>query len=519
MKTTEIKNLSRDFESAREYIEEVLKESRAADTVMTETMLIFEALCHNIYAQQENAVIAVSGRSRMGCTMIRLGFEGRIYSPENDEEEALSPEGRILTAYAEKIDYSYQAGYNRITITVRRGRQASVISCVIGMVLAIAASLPIYFLAGAEDKQFLAESILAPFESLFINAVLMIAAPVTFLSFLKHMTDIYILATRSSGARKLQKEMVLSSIAAVLLAVLTAVAILGLVRDSIAPFYHDNVIYLMSLPGWLLSLIPSNIVTPFMSISPFPLFFTAILFAWAMCYSGKHFDRLKGVIDAFYTLFSRMLSVVMYFLPVFVFAAFMDIVMRNGFSILLYLAGLILIVALSLAVLFIGYGIRLWCKKIPILPFVKKLLPLLRENWKIGSAIDAVPFNVRYCVRQYHMDQKRLKIGIPILAQINLDGNCFILTLIAIMLMDVVGRITSTTALMIMVLVFFLSLGAPNQPGSILIGMVILLNYMNAFELYSLAIICEMFFGGLLNITNVVGDIITAYIFDQRNGA
>ena len=123
MKSTEIKNLSRDFESAREYIEEVLKESRAADTVMTETMLIFEALCHNIYAQQENAVIAVSGRSRMGCTMIRLDFEGRIYSPENDEEEALSPEGRILTAYAEKIDYSYQAGYNRITVTVRRGRR------------------------------------------------------------------------------------------------------------------------------------------------------------------------------------------------------------------------------------------------------------------------------------------------------------------------------------------------------------------------------------------------------------
>lgn len=58
-------------------------------------------------------------------------------------------------------------------------------------------------------------------------------------------------------------------------------------------------------------------------------------------------------------------------------------------------------------------------------------------------------------------------------------------------------------------LVFFLSLGAPNQPGSCLIGMLIILNYMNVPEMMPFAIICEVFFGGLLNLTNVTGDIIT----------
>lgn len=63
---------------------------------------------------------------------------------------------------------------------------------------------------------------------------------------------------------------------------------------------------------------------------------------------------------------------------------------------------------------------------------------------------------------------------------------------------------------LIAVLVFFLSLGAPNQPGSVLIGITIILAYMNSQNLIPLAIICEAAFGGLLNLINITGDIITA---------
>lgn len=69
----------------------------------------------------------------------------------------------------------------------------------------------------------------------------------------------------------------------------------------------------------------------------------------------------------------------------------------------------------------------------------------------------------------------------------------------------------------IAVLVLFLSIGAPNQPGSILIGMPIITFYLQANELIIAAIYAEVFFGALQNAINVVGDIVTVAIEEQKS--
>ena len=68
----------------------------------------------------------------------------------------------------------------------------------------------------------------------------------------------------------------------------------------------------------------------------------------------------------------------------------------------------------------------------------------------------------------------------------------------------------------IVVLVLFLSVGAPNQPGSCVIGVMIILTFVNAFDLLPLAIYSEVFFGGMLNLVNVIGDIVFVSIEDAR---
>ena len=77
---------------------------------------------------------------------------------------------------------------------------------------------------------------------------------------------------------------------------------------------------------------------------------------------------------------------------------------------------------------------------------------------------------------------------------------------------DISRNISSQT-----MLVLFLSLGTPNQPGSILIGILIILLYLDSFELLSLAICMEVFFGGIQNIINVIGNIVLAAIEDHAS--
>ena len=60
-----------------------------------------------------------------------------------------------------------------------------------------------------------------------------------------------------------------------------------------------------------------------------------------------------------------------------------------------------------------------------------------------------------------------------------------------------------------------LSLGAPNQPGSILIGTLIVTMYLNSYDMLCAAICSEAFLGSAQNIVNVIGDIVAAAIEDE----
>ena len=71
----------------------------------------------------------------------------------------------------------------------------------------------------------------------------------------------------------------------------------------------------------------------------------------------------------------------------------------------------------------------------------------------------------------------------------------------------------------IAIIILFLSLGAPNQPGSILIGIFIITFLLKADNLISVAIYAEVLFGAIQNIINVTGDIVTVAIEENKEMA
>ena len=211
----------------------------------------------------------------------------------------------------------------------------------------------------------------------------------------------------------------------------------------------------------------------------------------------------------------------MYTLPFFLWPCWKGCFDRDRErSAVLYALGMTVLVPVSMIVLVLFYAVWLGAMGINPFLFMKKLGPLLKENVIINSTIEAVPFNIRYCITKFGFDRKRAEHVLPMLAQINLDGNCFIITLIALMLMFTTGSgNTWFDVIIVGTVVFFLSLGAPNQPGSILIGLLVILSYMEAMDLISLAIYAEAIFGAMLSATNAAGDIVTLAITDKYEKA
>ena len=519
----EIKASPEAYEEAYGFVDSILKRNGITKAVNTEVMLVFEALYHDITDQTgEDTVLRITGLDSFGDIRIRFGYQGAPFIRADETAIELSPEQRILRAYADRIDCTYHSAYNNISISVKRSPKRAVISCVSAIFLAILAYGLIHFTTDAQTETYLANNFVKPFEILFARAMLMIAGPVTFFSLLKNLTDTYIVSSSVSSTRKIQVQTLITSIFSIVLALLVSLPVTALLQDHITILNEYEVADFSGTPfaEMIYSIMPVDILSVFQTISPFPMIIVALITTYAFCSSGKYFDSMKKATDACYTLFSSMLTLIMFSLPVFTFASFADMLLSKGASVLLYILSFILFVILSLAVMALFYAVRLKAGKIEVRPFIGKIKGLILENLEINSAIDAAPFNIRYCVRNFRINRKSLEQRLPVLAQINLDGNCYVLTLITILIMMLSNTTFSVVNIAaVAVLVLFLSLGAPNQPGSVLIGLIILMNYLGIDDLLPVAILCEVVFGSMLNIINIIGDIVTVVIMDKKENS
>ena len=500
------------FDTAQAFVEDLLNSASVSQEIAHETTLVFETVFDAVLMQgfDRSTPIRISAENRLGGMYLKIGYEGKRFSPPEEDGET-SFELMLLEGYADKVSHSYRLGYNIILISVRKSPRGYFLSCGAGILLAIITYAVISMLSSPEEQQALVDNYLFPFEQIFANAMLMVGAPVTFFSLLKNASDAIIISERALNTRKLHLKSVITSAFAVLLALGLSLALLPAFSDW-QGYDSLNVDMFpdLTFTEMVLSIVPSSIFEPFEAISPIPLIVIALLAAYALLSAGRDFDALKNAIDICYGLFSRMLSAVMAMLPIACFLAILDVLLDEGHKTLFYALALILFSIVSTSVLFATYAIRLKAKGVKVTPFVKKLLPLLRENRAIGSAIDAAPYNIRYCVKHYGMDRSWLSRALPLLAQINRDGNCFLLMLVA--MLYIIGSGTDVSAVNVIVigaLVLFLSFGAPNQPGSILIGTLIIITYLNSYDVICMAIYLEVFLGGILNMVNVISDIVT----------
>ena len=509
-----------DYGEVYTFVENMLTRKDVTKETASEALLVFDALMQKLvdWGLDEDTDLKVSGTDRLGEFRIKVEFEGKVFAAHEYAEDSI--EDRILAAHDDKLNYSYHTGYNAISISVSRSHRTSLFACEVAFTCAIIAYIPMSTLLDTSQQQTLLMEYVFPLEKLYTNAMLMIGAPMTFFSLLKNMTDTYVVSQKSSSVRRLQAHTISTSVFAILLAFVAFFITGSILAGSEGYVPGGDVVFNRSFSDVVTSLVPDSIFKPFEAISPMPLIAIALLSTYALCSAGKYFDSLRHAMMACYTLFSRMLHVVIALLPLFCFVAIMDVLLDAGFMSIAVLLGYFAVVYLGFFLLFVSYAVRLRAHGIKVIPFMRKLGPLLRENASIGSAIDATPYNIRYCVKTFKMKRAMLERNLPVLAEINLDGNCFILMMFTLTFVFISGmEVPLLNFIGLGLLVLFLSFGAPNQPGSILIGTLIILMYFKSFDVLCAAIYSEAFLGIAQNLINVIGDIVMVAIEDSKEKA
>lgn len=102
------------FEKAQHFFRQRLEAEAISKELVSETMLVVEALFHNLLEQGigSETTLRLSCRKSLGNVVVRIGYEGKMAYLLTEEDGVSTPENRILQAYEDRIDSRYQSGFN-----------------------------------------------------------------------------------------------------------------------------------------------------------------------------------------------------------------------------------------------------------------------------------------------------------------------------------------------------------------------------------------------------------------------
>ena len=511
------------------FIEETLKKFRVKRRDLLEALLISEEtmLLLSEHAP-EDASIKVTITRQMGVPRIRLAVPGTpmmldehlgtmsIDQLGEDAENAIR--SVMLRGYTDSIKYRHSRSENILTIVTGIPERILATYTVSAIFFAVVTAVVFRQMFSEAAVQWLITNLLGPLESLFISALMCIAAPAIFFSITCSVFRFEGFSDLGRGGKTVVASYLLTSVGATLIGLFVFRLFRPGEAGVLALQTGGGDVEGFSFLEVLATLIPPNIVEPFISVNSLQLMAVAVTIGTALAMCGKRVRHLKVMLEEMDTLCGKLSSLVMNTVPGVVYCSVV-ILLSTHSEVLLSTLELIPALMAGLVLLLVQYclililGVRL-----DPLPFLRKYVPNMKNVFLKGSGVAAIPLNMRISRRQLGIPQSICSFSIPLGATINMDGNCVCLTIMSLFFVRICGVVFGTNEIIILlVLVLVLSLGAPIAPGTLILCLVTLLTQMGIdISVISLVIGINFVLEMLLGMVNSVGDVVIALLVARK---
>ena len=514
------------------FIEETLKAFRVKKRDLLEALLISEEtmLLLSDHAP-EDADIQVTVTRRMGVARIRLSMPGTpvtldehlgaVSIDQLGEQTEDAIRSVMLRSYADSIKYRHSHSKNILTIVTGIPERVLATRTVTAILLALITALTLRQVLPAAAVQWLSNNLLSAVESLFISALMCITAPAVFVSITCSMFRFEGFSELGRSGKTVVVTYLLTSVIA---------AVVGLVIFQLFRPGEIGILDLQAGVGavkgfslWTIleTLIPPNIVEPFVSVNSLQLMVVAITIGAALTMSGKRVRNMKILLEEMDVLCGKVSSLVMHTVPVVVFCSTANAVFSSHADLLLAVAELLPVLLAGVAALLVLYClILIVAAQLNPIPFLKKYVPAMKSVFLKGSSVAAIPINMRIGRRQLGIPRSICAFSIPLGATINMDGNCMCLTILSLFFVRISDVTFGTNEMVVLLLlVLILSLGAPIAPGTLILCLVTLLTQMGIdVGVISLVIGINFILEMLLGMVNSVGNVVVALLVARKEG-
>lgn len=519
---------------ALDFVSETLKRYKQPSKTVYETMLLMEESMVRLMASTtKDEIVKIKMFKNIGIATVTLSVHGDELSAKDNFDIGMDLDTTdlgyeadaairsiVLQAYAGKIKYKHKNGVNTIKIIVGMvERQLAMLTLIafLGAILlgAVAVAVLPELCINTMDAYFF-----LPIEKMFISILQLITAPAVFFSTVCSVSRLTEFTEPGRITLKIFAWYIISSILAVIIGIHVFRWIEPGEAGMFAHMVENNDLGTqasgdISVIDTIISIVPSNIVEPFLNINSMQLVFMAVLCGIAVGTIGNFSGTVKKFFSAGDVLFSKIASLIMNIVPIAVFCATFSVMIHNEFRVWTSVLEMVVAVLIGMILIMLFYMLLILCvgRMNPFI-FLKKYYPELKNTFVQGSGIASIPNTIHCCKYRFGISPKIYSFSIPFGATVNLDGNCVYLTIAGLFLARLCGiDLFSTNVFLLIFAIIILSVGAPITPGSALLCLFVLLTQMGvSLDITILIMGVNFFIEMLLALANTMGDVVITLV-------
>ena len=514
------------------FIEESLEKYKLPKRELMEALLISEEV---LILLEENApadaLINVSVKKHMGIPRIKIfvpgealmldEYAGTVSLDQLGDASENTIRSIMLRSYADSITHRHSRGINRVTITTGIPERVLTAYTISAIALAVVAGIMFRTIFPAEATTWMINNVLGPIETLFISALMCITAPAVFISIACSMFRF----EGFSDIGKNGKSVVTSYAVTSVIAALIGLACFFIFQPGETGALAQDIVVGspegFSILAILTTLIPHNIVEPFISVNSLQLMVIAMVIGAALTMSGKKVSNIKVFFEEMDVLASKISAMIMQIVPIAVFCSVTNVILNFNGRLFISTGEMILTICVGFILMIVVYcGMLMVVGRLNPITFLSKYAQTMKNTFLKGSAVAAVPMNMRICRRKFGVPQNLCSFSIPLGSTINMDGNCVCLTIMSLFYANMCGMSLDMNEMIVLILlVLVLSLGAPIAPGTLILCLITLLAQLGiSTSVISLTIGINFILEMVIAAVNAMGDVAVTLTVSKTEG-
>lgn len=514
-----------------EQIADLLSRMKLSKTEINTALLLVEELVMR-FEQQASQTVLVRVDKSFGDVQLFLSADGDEYNPFEDmtswkDESEDSFRDLLFRAHKEKLAYARRGRKNCVSVLAHSASSRSLYYTFIAMIGGIAFGYLLKYFP-IDSAKIITESVLGTIETLFMNALMLILAPLLFLSMVNSFSGL----SSAKEIGRLSGKVIGIFLLTTLATVAISFAMTYLFFSSDVPQLPERFLEAdqgvvksaeknISLAGVLVSIIPRNIINPITELNMLQIIFVSIFFGVALSSLGDKTSHIRTIFSEIYEVFLKMVSMVVSFMPLVAFAAMALLVYSSKAESLVVLVKLLVLIATGLFAIILMYAFLIMViGKISPVPYLRKLPEYLVNPFMLASSTACIPITIDFCMKKLGISKKITIFTVPLGATINMSGTALFLSVMLVLLGKMCGiEFTLMQLIKFGFLIVLFSVGCAGVPNSGVITLALVISSAG------IPVGAIGFFLGIFNLVdriltcaNVNGDAATAVIVASSEG-